>query len=363
MPSEPVMTSTSSSRPASATAPRPPGPTAPSACASSTSTRTSCRRASSDDVLERRDVAVEAEHAVGRDQRAAAVALREAPGQVLGVGVLVGERLRAGQPAAVDDRRVRELVVEDHLALARQRRDDAEVGERPEPKTTVASRAEEAGEPLLEPPVQRHRPRRHLRRPGAHAPAHGRVGGRLTHARVIGEPEAVARAQHQHRPPVEHHPRALWAAHHAGAAIEAELLELVQAVVEIQHPRSFGKAEDVPRATVRRGPDGSALAGLVSARRRVGALVAGLDADGQLRRPLEPRRVTGFAALAPFSRAFTLPLTLTVADTTLAPAGALTRSVSLPRLDAARRRRHADRVGERDRQRSAWSSARESVSA
>ena len=41
--------------------------------------------------------------------------------------------------------------------------------------------------------------------------------------------------------PVEHHPRALWAADHAGAAIEAELLELVQAVVEIQHPRSLGK--------------------------------------------------------------------------------------------------------------------------
>ena len=210
-----------------------------------------------DDVLERRDVAVEAEHAVGGDQRPAAVALREAPGEVLGVGVPVGERLGSRQPAAVDDRRVRELVVEDDLALARQRGDHAEIGERARAEDDGRVGAQEAGEPLLEPAVQRHRAGRHLRRARADAPAHGRVRGRLAHARVVGEPEAVARAQHQHRPPVEHHPRALRPAHHAGASVEAELLELVQAVVEIQHPRSFGKAEDVPRATVRCGPDGS----------------------------------------------------------------------------------------------------------
>ena len=44
-----------------------------------------------DDLRQRRDVAVHAEHAVGGDQRRAAVALAQRPREVLGVGVAVGE--------------------------------------------------------------------------------------------------------------------------------------------------------------------------------------------------------------------------------------------------------------------------------
>ena len=43
------------------------------------------------------------------------------------------------------------------------------------------------GEPLLEPAVQRHRPRRRARRARPGTPAHGGVGRRLAHARVVGE--------------------------------------------------------------------------------------------------------------------------------------------------------------------------------
>src|ERR1700741_4388540 len=48
--------------------------------------------------------------------------------------------------------------------------------------------------------------------------------------------------------------------------------------------------------------------------------------------PLSFLSVTGFAALAPLSFALVFPLTFTVPETTLAPAGALRRSVSLPLL-------------------------------
>ena len=72
-------------------------------------------------------------------------------------------------------------------------------------------------------------------RAGAGAPAHRRVRRRLAHARVVGEAEVVARAQQQHGLAVEHHARPLGAAHHAHAAIEAEPLELVQSVLQIQH--------------------------------------------------------------------------------------------------------------------------------
>ena len=48
-----------------------------------------------DDPLERRHVAVHREHAVGHDQRAAALGLAQAPLEVVGVAVVVDERLRA----------------------------------------------------------------------------------------------------------------------------------------------------------------------------------------------------------------------------------------------------------------------------
>ena len=45
--------------------------------------------------------------------------------------------------------------------------------------------------------------------PGARAVAHRGFGGRLAHARVIGEAEVVVRAQQQHRLAVEQHARSL----------------------------------------------------------------------------------------------------------------------------------------------------------
>jgi hypothetical protein len=200
-----------------------------------------------DDLRQRRDVAVESEHAVGGDQRAAAVGLVQPPGEVLGVGVAVREHVRPRQPAAVGDRRVCELVVENDLAPARERGDHAEVGERAGPEHDRGVGSREAREALLEPPVQGHGAGGHPGGAGADAPAHRRVRRGLPHPRMVGEPKAVAGAQHEHRPPVEHHPRALRAADQSGAAVEAELLELVQAVVEIQHPRSFGQWRAVAR--------------------------------------------------------------------------------------------------------------------
>ena len=69
-------------------------------------------------------------------------------------------------------------------------------------------------------------PRHEARRAGADAPAHRRVGGRLLHARVVGEAEVVVRAQQQDGLAVEHDVRALRPAHQPRAAIQAEVLEL-----------------------------------------------------------------------------------------------------------------------------------------
>ncbi len=70
------------------------------------------------ELRQRGDVAVHREDAVGDDQRGASRRSPQPPLEVLGVGVPVDEGLRAGQPAAVDDAGVVELVREDDLARA-----------------------------------------------------------------------------------------------------------------------------------------------------------------------------------------------------------------------------------------------------
>ena len=201
-----------------------------------------------DDLLERRDVAVEREHALGDDQRRAAVGVAQAPRRA--------DRRRRGRRATVSAPASRQpSATEAWLSASantisprsRERRDDPEVGEVAGAEQQRRLRAEEVGEPLLEPAVQRHRPRRRARRAGAGAPAHGGVGRRLAHARVVGEPEVVARAEQQDGPPVEHHPGALRPAHHPHPAIQPELLELSQAVLYVEHG-----------GTVRPPPDGLA---------------------------------------------------------------------------------------------------------
>ena len=119
--SVPMTTSTSSSTPASATAPRPSGPMQPVPWASSTATRTPWRWASSTiSASGATSPSIEKTESV-TIERAAALGLAHAPGEVLDVAVAVDEGLRARQAAAVDDRRVVELVGEDDLAGAGQR--------------------------------------------------------------------------------------------------------------------------------------------------------------------------------------------------------------------------------------------------
>ena len=110
-----------------------------------------------DDLLQRGAVAVEREHAVGDDQRRAAVGVAQPPREVLDVAVVVEEGLRAREAAAVGDRGVAEAVGEHDLAALGQRRDDPEVGEVAGAEQQRALGAEEVRDALLQPAVQRHR--------------------------------------------------------------------------------------------------------------------------------------------------------------------------------------------------------------
>ncbi len=74
---------------------------------------------------------------------------------------------------------------------------------------------------------------------------------------MVGEAEVVVRAQQEDRLAVEDDARALRSAHHAHAAIEAEPLELVQSVLQIQHEAPVYAADGSPRLGLPSGLGGT----------------------------------------------------------------------------------------------------------
>jgi hypothetical protein len=188
--------------------------------------------------LQRRDVAVHREHAVGDDDPRPPAVLLEPPREMLDVAVVVDEGLGARQPAAVDQRGVVELVGVDDSAVARQprqRADHAEVRQVSRAEQHRRLGALERRQRLLQPPVHGHRPGHQPGRAGTRAPAHRRVGRGLAHARVVGEPEVVVGAQQQDRPAVDHDARPLRARHVAHPPVQAGLPQLLQAGFDVAH--------------------------------------------------------------------------------------------------------------------------------
>ena len=111
----------------------------PVPCASSSSTIAPCGCASATSLGERRDVAVHAVDAVEREQHAAVRARDLAQRRFERVEIAVREHAHRGarEPAAVDDRGVRERVGDDHVARRRRARGSG----RRSPCSRVAKRA------------------------------------------------------------------------------------------------------------------------------------------------------------------------------------------------------------------------------
>ena len=83
------------------------------------------------DLVQRRDVAVHAEDAVGDDQAPAVFGrFGDLAAQIVDIVVGIAHHRGPAQAAAVDDGGVVEFVGEDHVVLAHQRRDGGEIGRR-----------------------------------------------------------------------------------------------------------------------------------------------------------------------------------------------------------------------------------------
>src|SRR5919106_576703 len=83
----------------------------------------------------------------------------------------------------------------------------------------------------------------------AGAVAHGRLGGRLAHAWVVGQAQVVVRAEQQHGPPVEQHARALRARNAAEPAVEAPVADVLESFVYLAAHRSSVSLLMRPRAS------------------------------------------------------------------------------------------------------------------
>jgi hypothetical protein len=145
--------------------------------------------------------------------------------------------------AAIDDRRVVELVAEHDVALTGERADDAEVRQVTRAEQQRALGALELGQRLLEAPVHGHRARDEPRRARPDAPAHRRLGRRLTHARVIGQPEVVVRAEQQDGLAVEHDPGTLGPGDQPHPPRQAEGGDLVEPLLEVHRQCPNGMPE------------------------------------------------------------------------------------------------------------------------
>ena len=122
----------SDARPKCASVPRPPSapsPSTPKPCASSTTSHASNSSASASELRQRREVAVHAEHGVGRDQLPPRRRRREAPPQRGDVAMRIADEIRARKQRAVVEARVVEPVGEDRIAAPGERGQDREVGE------------------------------------------------------------------------------------------------------------------------------------------------------------------------------------------------------------------------------------------
>ena len=182
---------------------------------------------------QRGDVAVHAEHAVGDDHPLPCSGLCERTFQKGGVAVRIAHRLRTGQPHAVDQRGVVELVRK-HRRLAPDKRGDrADVRLIAGGKKQGARQLHVIGQLFLQTLVRDVVSGDQVRRSRPHAVTPHPLDCRFDQARMIGKPEVIVAAEGKVLAPVHRHVRTLRAVERQSMAQEAVALEGVELGGEI----------------------------------------------------------------------------------------------------------------------------------
>ena len=82
----------------------------------------SCARAAADSCATRRDIAIHAEYAIGREQRRAACARLQPALGIIGIRMAVALELRGGEARAIEQRGMVQAVLQHGFVRGRQRR-------------------------------------------------------------------------------------------------------------------------------------------------------------------------------------------------------------------------------------------------
>ena len=167
-----------------------------------------------------RDVAVHAEHAVGRDQRVA-LGARELVGERGRVGMPVAQQLGAAEPCAIDQRGVVQAVLHDAVAAPGERGDGTEVGHVAGREEQRALAPGEGGQLLLEGVVLGMVAADQVRGATAAAAAVRGVGKRRGDPRVASQAEVVVAAEREQPTAVDLELGTARAGDDASAAVEA----------------------------------------------------------------------------------------------------------------------------------------------
>jgi len=179
------------------------------------------------DLRHGRDVAVHAVDTVDGDQHASGLRPHafERLGEGLDVAVTEDRDLGAGEPGAVDDRGVVELVGDQHVAASDESRDHPDVrhvaGVEGQRGLASEERCELGLEGLVAREVARDEPRATRRA----APVAGRPFGGLDDLGVTCQVEIVAAREEQHVATIDTHARGLKPVEHAHAAIGPALVD------------------------------------------------------------------------------------------------------------------------------------------
>ena len=178
------------------------------------------------DFVQRRDVAVHAEDAVGDDEPPGSRAgLLNRAAQVRHVGVRIANDLGAAEAAGVDDAGVVEFVGKDDVVGADQRGDGGDVGHEAALEGDARFGLFEGSQFFFQLHMECHGAGDGAHRARADAVAVDGLLGRGAQAGIVGQAEVVVGAEVEQAPPVDGHPRVHGRVDGADGGVEAGLLE------------------------------------------------------------------------------------------------------------------------------------------
>ena len=170
---------------------------------------------------QRRQIAIHAEHRIGEDQLAPGTAARQPRGQMLEIAMRIADMLGARQLRGIDQRGVVEFVGKDGIVALQQRRYDRQIGHVAGAEIQRLLEAGERRQPLFQLGMRAQVAADHMRGATANAPACRSLLNSGDQRRMIGQPQIVIAAKGGQATPLDQCLGTTGRIEHAAAAQQA----------------------------------------------------------------------------------------------------------------------------------------------